>query len=349
MPFYHTMGNTTDDRKLLENILLIKGWRKYTWQEIQLTNPGDTTRRIDSASSWLGTISKNGKAVREPVSLEIANDSINRVITTDKSGRFLLTRNMVTSSEDKIIRLRASDNYHYTINLSSKFDTINRRLLKEYAPATLPVVDESSSKNLQLPGLNHVFNLQEVVIKDKPAKRTDGSLLSEKGPNDCGDYVCKENVLNCFFHAGDSENRPPIVDKLYGIQLTHKGIEMTPAIVNGSFIRLSNFTNTQNDTYTVVIYKGCDTKKAVPSIANLNGVYFSKEFYPVDFSKPDVSPMPVYQTTLYWKHLCLLNSKHDTPITFYTNDMSGTFKIIVQGVGGNDVVYGETAFIVKRK
>lgn len=45
----------------------------------------------------------------------------------------------------------------------------------------------------------------------------------------------------------------------------------------------------------------------------------------------------------------VLNREKETEFSFYTGDITGVFKIIIQGITDNDVVYSENKFEVKNK
>jgi hypothetical protein len=79
----------------------------------------------------------------------------------------------------------------------------------------------------------------------------------------------------------------------------------------------------------------------------VNGIYYSKEFYGSDYSQFSLST-PDYLSTIYWKHLIYINSKSDVKFSFYTSDITGPFKIIVQGLTESDVIYGEKEFEISK-
>ena len=56
---------------------------------------------------------------------------------------------------------------------------------------------------------------------------------------------------------------------------------------------------------------------------------------------------PINFSTVYWNYQ--IKTKGDTSISFTTGDLTGPFKIIVQGVTDGGVVYGEKEIVVKRK
>ena len=88
-----------------------------------------------------------------------------------------------------------------------------------------------------------------------------------------------------------------------------------------------------------------DEKRSNPKLF-VNSIYLDQEFYGLDsLQVPD--PTPEYLSTIYWNHLMKINNDQEVTLTFYTADITGEFKIIVQGVENKDVVYGEKKFIVK--
>jgi len=81
-------------------------------------------------------------------------------------------------------------------------------------------------------------------------------------------------------------------------------------------------------------------------ILRFNGINGAQEFYPADYSKKLEEKQ--YLSTLYWKHLVKISSVKDAELSFYTGDITGKFKIVIQGITGNDVTYGETTFNVTK-
>ena len=71
------------------------------------------------------------------------------------------------------------------------------------------------------------------------------------------------------------------------------------------------------------------------------------EYYPADYLQYNPSA-PEYISTIYWKHLYKIIPGKETAIKFYTSDIAGAFKIIVQGVCANDVISAEKTFTVSK-
>jgi hypothetical protein len=170
---------------------------------------------------------------------------------------------------------------------------------------------------IQVPDNEHAVNLKEVKI----TASNDNTFYGVKGANSCGDYVCKYGILNCSNHPTDPDNRPAVSGEEYFINSFHREKK---------------------------IYTGCGVGES-KNVLKFKGIYEGQEFYPADYSQINPSA-PEYISTLYWKHQLKVSSTKDTEFSFYTSDITGRFKIVIQDVTGNDVTYGEKIFnVVKPK
>nr|WP_294796493.1 hypothetical protein [uncultured Mucilaginibacter sp.] len=95
---------------------------------------------------------------------------------------------------------------------------------------------------------------------------------------------------------------------------------------------VTNFTN-------VLIFK--DQKQKY--VLRVNGIQQKMPTFKIDLA-PITEPQ--YLSTLFWKHQQKLLPGIETEITFYTSDITGDFKIIVQGKTASSVVYGKTSLNV---
>ena len=98
------MRNDADNKIFLEQLLLIKGWRKYTWQDIA-ANASAANPVIDSLQ-FKGKITINKKALKKPVVLNLKNFvtpkfSELQLINTDSTGNFKLLAEKISSEPDR--------------------------------------------------------------------------------------------------------------------------------------------------------------------------------------------------------------------------------------------------------
>ncbi|MDB4926557.1 MAG: hypothetical protein JWR23_2613 [Mucilaginibacter sp.] len=331
------MGRTMEDKAYLESVLLIKGWRRFTWAAMLGTTAQDTLEHCNLIG-FKGEIKENNKLLKRPINIMVKTDSLTNIITTDKTGSFVLENNNLITAENVKIHLILNDNNsNYKISIDKSFDELDRLLINQFNPSNYSddISNKESSNTLIVGALEHTINLKNVVIKGQRDQFI--SVAPPLGTNQCGDYVCRFNVLNCPFHPHETTNHPPIVGKGY-LQYSNGD--------NTSFTRYISTRYVQGIGVDSIIYLGCGTPKVYPSRLTLNGVWYSKEFYKEDYSKADPSQI-AYQSTIFWKHSCNINSTAEINLSFYTNDIKGPFDIIVEGVANNDVIYTDYEFNVK--
>jgi len=232
---------------------------------------------------------------------------------TDINGDFVLPdSSIVTEAGKKLTIMVANDKpADYKINLVNPYDSVNRKIATLINPEQYLMAVQETSAASRLSASEHAIQLKEAVIK---AKKDD--FFSQSGKelreNDCGDYVCLYDILNCPNH--------------------HFG---RPAMVG--------------ERYQGKVYTGCQSGRPLnqPNSIRFKGIYAAQEFYPADYAQLSPS-QPEYVSTLFWKSQLMLKKGETREVSFYTSDITGPFKVIVQGITDNDVIYGETSFRVAK-
>lgn len=312
------MGNSPQDKAYLENILLIKGWRRYSWREMMLVNREDTASNQPQLT-FAGKLTHSGSPLKKPMRLVVMTDSATSIVQTDQKGDFSLNNNSILTDQNKKVHFlvmhgNAND---YEIKINDPFIKVTQSVITALEPKS-DLFYVSNTDSLALKGSEHAITLKEVKIIAASDNSFYGSTYVH-GRNGCGDYVCRYHILNCVNHSNDSGNHPPLEGETYLVQ-------------NG-------------DKFERVAYRGC-TVPDFHALLALNGIKYSKEFYGSDYSV--VSPsQPEYYSTIFWKHLVLVGSSSEVQLSFYTSDITGSFKVIVQGVTRKDLVYQEKEFMVK--
>lgn len=309
-------GGGENDKQYLENVLLIKGWRRYKWEDLTKVTAADTLKNY-SIPVFTGSVTKdNGKSVGKSTPLTLFSDSSVHIVMSDNIGKFEVRPEYLTVRSTKkpyfLLQLNT------VINFSDPFLKTDQQVAKELDLTTMQLTTQQNPDAFKITGMVHTVQLKEVTIK----AGNDESLYASKAVfdggtrNDCGDYVCLYGVLNCPNHPGGGSL--PIKGRAYA-----------------------------NGTGGVVLYYGCETiTKKKSNQKFVNSIYLSQEFYGFDgLQIPD--PMPEYLSTIYWNHSVKINNDREVNLTFYTGDITGEFKIIVQGVEKKDVIYREKKFIVK--
>ncbi len=342
------VGRGIENRDYLEGIMLVKGWRRYSWQALEEAEVGDTLIDVQRLR-MTGRALRDGKALKKPVPVTLMRglESIH-LYETDEEGYFTPSEDdlLVLPGERLLASVELKNKADYTIESVDPFVKTTERaaLQTDDAPAEQQAVNTPvTSRDHQLKGMEHTVQLSEVVIR--PGRRGGALYGKRKGvSNECGDYVLSGNLFyphECRLYQlyKDSPYRElPEVGKRYTDGIKIQDVHDGSIGYHGDGI---------NRKYRLmyVVYQGCVEDQG-KSTFKLNGIYMDKEFYGFDTGRGD-SLEPQFLSTLYWKPGLLVNEDGEADISFYTGDITGAFKIVVQGVGGEDVLYGEEAFVVR--
>jgi len=308
----NSFGVKYADKNYLNDILLVKGWRKYKWPEVAMRD-AETTQAISSLE-YNGSITRKKKPLTAPMSLStIAGTNLN-FLSTDSGGKFNIPfANLLTKEAKPNVWLSMvtakHENFELKINEPQKAIKIYLLQQSYVQPVSkTTVADENTQSITAAAGIK----LKDVVIN----KTKDNSTsFGRRGVNRCGDYVCKFNILNCQNHFGDFDNHEPVNGKTY-----------RDGRSGGS-----------------IIYQGCTDDESKSNLVILKGISLPKEFYVSDITNKNE---PINFATVYWNYQVLVNG--ETPLSFNTGDITGKFKIIVQGVTDKGVAYGEQEIMVNR-
>lgn len=317
------IGSTKEDTRYLENLLLIKGWRRYKWQEMMQARAEDTASR-QQLLTFTGKVTHLGKLLKKPMRLVVMADSTSTMVKTDLAGNFTLNNNMIITGEDKIVHFwpMTANKDDYEIRIADPYTKITNKLAAALTSDLQPS-SFSNSSNFELRGMEHAIALKEVkikAVKDNSIFNSFSKETSLQTENECGDYICMFGIFNCPNHKGFANNTIPIEGQYY--------------LIRGRMTR----------------YSGCVVPvvkdKNAELLNTIQGIKYSKEFYGSDYSVLSPS-QPEYYSTIFWKNLVKVSSVNPVQLSFYTSDITGTFKVIVEGITQNDVVHKEMAFTVK--
>jgi hypothetical protein len=304
------------DKIYLEDILLVRGWRRYTWQDF--VNSKETDTVAIQSPSFTAQVRLNDRLLKKPVPLRIMTDSIFHLIDAEPDGSCRLKPEhlLVTEGRKVWIAVNKKVSDGYSIKLNEPFKQRNDSLARRFEianPGRLSAVQTTSDQ--ELAGINKSVALKTVVITatkaqtDNTASGTDAWL----GSNACGDYVCRHGILNCRNHTTEPDNTHPVEGRRY----------------QGG------------------VYKGCIMEeKNQQFVFPVKGIYKSRAFYGVNMDRYGQTELQ-YLSTLFWKPGVISTQNGDVEFSFYTGDSTGKFRIIVQGAAEKDVIFGEATFDVK--
>lgn len=307
-------GRPYSNTEYLSQILLVKGWRRYLWTEMLNVHPADTAYTQDQLKIS-GLISQK-KPLTAPVQIGILGDKKFQVFQTDNSGHITFKNEDLVSPADKKLYLFINGSQNLPgqskLRIQDGFEKLNVKLSR-IKPDDMAIMPSELVNNavLVIPNNEKILRLKEVVIKSTNSPVSGYA----SGANACGDYVCRNHILNCRNHISDPYNTQPIKGQYYSI--------------NG----------------IMKVYSGCNPVDQ--SIFTLvKGIHEPKEFYVDDYKDPNE---PAFFSTLYWNYAVMMDAGKPIDLSFLTSDITGKFRVVVQGVSTNDVVYGETSFEVKDK
>ena len=302
------LGNEETDKDFLEKVVLIKGWRRYTWVDVLRSTD---TLPVTSVATQ-GTVNFRKKKLDKPVELGTLNGRSVNILQTDSSGRFVIPFEQLVLLPDNEIKLFVANKKQdqYAIAIPDPYVSINKQLARKLPFQNFEFKAANQHSHITLiPANERAQTLMEVKVTAKK----DNSIYGA-GANECGDWVCQYNILNCRNHP---YGRWPVLGQVYSGPGGGR-----------------------------VVYQGCGSgKDARQYIVSVKGIYTNKEFYVADYSKFN-PPDGDFLSTLYWNYSLLTNEKGEATISFYTSDIVGRFKIIAQGVTEDDVFYGEATFNV---
>ncbi|WP_345952468.1 hypothetical protein [Mucilaginibacter sp. PAMB04168] len=303
------MGRNPQDKAYLENVLLIKGWRKYTWQDMLNVKVTDTAS-MQGSLVLSGKLTKYDKPLKKAATVVLARDSSSIIFSTNDIGHFDLSFEQLLTMQDKKVRFITQTKDNYYVHIADPYLSVNKTLahslkMQSYEPS----VSTLNSESFAIKGLERAIQLKEVTVV---AKR-DNSFFG--ATNKCGDYVCAFKILNCPNHV-NAQHTLPVIGAVY----TFNGMR---TVYNGCSAESNGQTNT------------------------IHGIYLAKQFYGSDYAVANPTE-PEYNSTIFWRHLVKINNEKETEMSFYTSDITGKFRIVIQGIAGDGVVYGESFINVKK-
>ncbi|MES2652542.1 MAG: hypothetical protein V4663_12430 [Bacteroidota bacterium] len=332
----HTVANLYHGRTDLEKVMRIQGWRRLLWQQLNET-PRPELNRVPYRKIRLegGVKPADGSSkFKGPFTVMSKRDSLSVIFTTDQEGIFFPTPAELASKEGSARLLFAAygakgDKRQYIVELKDPLDSLIK-------PGNFPFPSSrydfkgqnlSHASEVLLTGEPFVRQLQTVEIKGKSTVYQTAGY----GTNECGDYVCEFNFLNCFVHTPlNAVTHLPVIGRKYSYNPHLNGLKVSYAPKNTS-LTIS------------VIYQGCSPE-------NMKGIYEAREFYGMEQLKKDSPEENFFLSTLYWNPLFKALSGANNKVSFNSSDAAGLYKISIEGIADNgDFIYAEKLITVQEK
>jgi hypothetical protein len=304
-----------DSEKDLEMYLLTRCWTRYKWTEPKLLEKELPAEPL----AIKGQLLMNGLMLKKPVEVVVVNGRGIDTLMTDARGSFTLSPQLLDHKPDEevIIMVNTWDKEHYTIEYEDHGVKTQEYLAAQpYAPVSSIDGDIAEEEKKQIASQN----LMPAVVVTATRKEGERGEPENYVSSNCSDYVCMYNILNCTNHLTGTK---PVDGRIYLRRL--------------------------GSAYIKVKYKGCERGSDRPDpkimILRLKGRYFSKEFYVADYSKHNPQ-FPETLSTIFWSPQIITNANGEAELSFYTNDLTGRFICVAEGITENNVISGKKGFEV---
>ncbi|HVU95412.1 MAG TPA: hypothetical protein VHE34_09315 [Puia sp.] len=293
-----------------------------------------------------GYVLCDDQAPKRPISLTIFGN-VFASMTTDSSGRFELPQELLVTPVGAVNTLSVAEKSvdRYKIFVQCKADTLNKQLASIYQPFDLrqpEPLDTDESILLSRPGL-----LKAALVKQKVANGYD-FLNDEFRSNRCDtDFVDmhssvrggKAGVLNCPY----GNPRHPWPDPHNGHPVSReKPKEGEQYLVYQNFL----LADRMGGGILVPVRYHCTTPPTPPFMKSLQSILLEKPFPLLD-TVSRIAHGSGLQSTLLWTYALSTLDKGEVTVSFYTDDLTGSFSCVLQGVSTAGVISQRSSFAVK--
>jgi hypothetical protein len=333
-------GRDLEDSIYLENIALLRTPGDHAWKTVIADTFQKAPVRIILPALKV-KVQKGGKAIKQAVELSVFDLNGVNLFTTDSQGnKDLWAGDLLTPAGTKqklSVNVKNKEDYSIVI-VDPDTAIMNSVLNHDVRYIVRPPTANNEAQQLAMKGLENVSLLQVVEIKGL----RNNAIYSTKavGSNECGDYVDRHGYLNRLGSANDLQNTAPIKGMRYidGKRYTRE---------NGEIDDYQNLGTRGEKTFTVafIFYEGCTTD-ANKQYTEVEGVNLPEEFHPLNADQLSSSE-PQYLSTIFWQPGIIVDKKGEYNVSFPAGDITGPFRIVVQGVHAQEVIYEEKLITIK--
>lgn len=315
-PEYYFDTQNENRKEALDLLLMTQGWRRYVWGMREMKLLPEPVIILPNYQTGKVTVRKDMPGSMIVVDYEGKPD-LSDPIVIEKDGRFILSPYNMMKGDTYIKLVGQEDDFsRYKVQLEDSFKPIGiLRKGKKFSENTYFVIDE---KPVVMSAFYGAKALKELVIKgrgkdynNRYMAKLDSMARSVKVVSGT-DYVCRYGILNCPNHSyGD----PPIEGKMY-------------TVLNGN-------------TRSVVVYGTSASRYSEEDLMRMHGMrkisgyQRYREFYQPDYEAvPEEKKFPDLRSTLVWNPEIITNQEGKARVEFYTSDITGKFKGVLEGLDG---------------
>jgi hypothetical protein len=284
-----------------------------------------------------GYVLYNGKSPKTPVSLALMGGKF-LTFQTDSFGHFELPYPFLIAQpgeSDYLSVLTDKAQEKYKLVLRSKDDAIDSGLALQHYPLNFyrPVFSQDSDElqSLKTPEL-----LKAAIVTKVSAGKTN-MFSGQYESHSCDqDYVCTHDhgpspfnhVLNC----------PDVV---------RHPCPTTKPVEGQSYVYMGRDPRFKQAAVAGLWVYHCAAPTIPSFMTPLKPIQRPQTFPTQDLSTGDeLFVGALYRTTIYWKHLLSTDKNGDAVISFHTNDLSGKFICILQGISSEGALCGKGSYVV---
>ncbi|MBA0884781.1 hypothetical protein [Flavobacterium undicola] len=362
-PAYYFNEQNQDRKQALDLVMLTQGWRNYVWNEANLKELGNTLKPIvfDEITGKVHLEKPDKKAIatigQKGITVFSADKSKGIDFKmTDSAGIFTIGPNDLKKGEGgyTYLKLMTPEKPKYTMDIKDfSFNAINNERRTKAAMYPLAGIEKINPKEISpFIGRESINKLNEVVITSKKTglvfrDKYIGKLDSlYRAQNPTGDFVCRENILNCEIHRDClGIQKKPIEGEKYNTCHGFKWLKgggpcggpFTPGNCNEITYHYPNLTEAQ--------------LLALFNIAMLESYYGKKVFYEAVYDGVTITDStPDYRNTLFWKPDIITNKQGEATVDFFCSDINSLFLGNIEGLSGDGLLgTGNFEFKVRKK
>jgi len=253
------------------------------------------------------TFRKDNRKIKDSINLLISTGSNTILIKTDKNGTFTPSVSDLVVSEGRPLWIKpingatgSNKTKNYVFEIKNPM-LIPMQQLKKIPYQNIIPGFAQTTRELIMKDSFAWATLETVVVKAKQNELTRDVFYT----NSCGDYVCGAGILNCPNHLpGSAGNKKPVKGQSYRMDPTKFGPQVT--------------------------YQGCIDDDVMD---NIEPIFTGRKFEGMDSARLADTGTLSELATIYWQPFIVINKQ--TVFDFYTSDLTGKYKIVIEGVAVN--------------
>lgn len=370
-PSFYFNNPSKDREEAMDLLLITQGWRRYVWNEENLTKSDKAGEQIihDGVKGSLSYPKRRQKIPKEQtfiVAFSPNKDSLKVLIPADSMGRFVVSEDLLKTWENDFVYLKpvgpnssrilpkdydplSKPEFSLILKLDEPFETIGNAMRSHeisYPVTGLLGEDENRSENYSAP--TGMIRIKEVTIKGQKGKAIRGKYLGTLDSmmmlSADQDYVCVYGVLNCPRHTPGTFVPPSEYPKF-------PCLEKTP-IQGKRYFVIYNYNTPGEYTRQIAYFRPVYSEDELLRVNNLSRVkayHGEREFYKPDYDQITDEAAPDFRNTLLWEPEVITDENGKATLTFFCSDLNTDFVGRIEGISGTGLLgTGSFKFTVRK-